>query len=192
MSDVVPSPGTVADVARNGLAQRARAEQLIANVRGAYEAADARGSVPAADAPLAEVIPLVAPLPDLEHPPTTRALDDKGRVSVRLRGSALGEVMGWEAGPLAARTDGAWVVLRPDPAAAPRRNDGHVRLGDDGRLRLPAPTRRLLGVGPGDEVAVLALPGHGAVALCHPSRLLVGAPLPLLRDRSPDEGSSHG
>jgi hypothetical protein len=182
MVPVAPAddPGTVAGVSRNGYALRARAEQIAANVRGAYASVDDQRGDPG-PAPLADVIPLVVPPPPLEHPPTTRTIDDKGRVSVRLGGRALHEVMGWEPGALSCRPDGVWVVLRPHRTRCGRRNDGTARIGGDGRLRLPAPTRRLLGVVPSDEVAVLALPAHDAVALCHPARLLVGAPLSLLQ-----------
>jgi hypothetical protein len=182
---------TVADM-QNGLALIKRAELIAGNLRNARALAPANSLVPVV-APLANVIPLVTPPPPpLEHPPTTRMLDDKGRLSVRLCGRGLAEVMGWETGSLNSRCDGNWVVLSPGSKVAARRNDGTARLGDDGRLRLPTALRRLLGVELRAEVAVLALPDHNAVALCHPARLLVGAPLSILNETQSDTTATTG
>ena|GEM_PF-2329277 len=128
------------------------------------------------NAPLADVVQLVAPVPQLQFPPTTRIIDEKGRVSVRLGGLLLGEVMGWKSGALSVKRDGLWVLLRFDPKSPLRRHDGRARLGNDGRLLFPAALQRLIGVFPGSEVALLVLQEHGVVAACHPSRLLLGAP----------------
>jgi hypothetical protein len=113
--------------------------------------------------------------------PTTRALDDSNRLSVRLTGPAgkvgLTDVLGWEPGPLAVTSDGEWKVLTPDTSGAPlERHDGRCALNPDGRLRLSLAVIDGLGVRPGDELMVLVLPELGAVALCPTVALLTEPP----------------
>lgn len=189
--DVLPGTRTV-PVMANGIALHKQAELIAANIRGAYALGTA-ATAPDRPAPLADVIPLVSAPPPLTHPPTTRVIDTKGRISLRLGRRGLAEVMGWVPGPLCAERDGVWVVLRPDAEGRPlRRNDGRGVLGTDGRLRVPAALRYLIGVDIGEEVSVLVLSGHDAVALCHPSRLITGAPLALLDEDVPTTGDEQG
>ena len=174
----------------NGMALRARTDMLTANIRGVRDVVQPGSAV--LHRPLAEVIPLVVAPPALTHPPTTRTLDDKGRLTVRIAGRPLGEILNWEPGPLRFELDGDWILLTQDEHSTSRRHDGRPCLGTDGRLRVPVATRRLLAVEPGDEVAVLVLPEHDAVGLCHPSRLLVGAPLGILNSESSSEEACNG
>ncbi len=137
--------------------------------------------------PLGDLLPTAAPALELTYRPTTRALDESNRLSVRLTGPAgkvgLADVLGWEPGPLAVTTDGEWKVLTPDRSGAPlERHDGRCSLNPDGRLRVSVAVTDVLGVRPGDEVLVLLLPEHGAVALCPTVALLTGAPLSLLTE----------
>ena len=137
--------------------------------------------------PLSDLLPAAVRAVELAYRPTTRALDDSNRLSVRLTGPAgkvgLTDVLGWEPGPLAVTSDGEWKVLTPDTSGAPlERHDGRCALNPDGRLRLSLAVIDGLGVRPGDELMVLVLPELGAVALCPTVALLTGAPLSLLTE----------
>ena len=125
---------------RNGISLQKRAEILAGNIRGVQEQAHHHTAAATTAAPLTAVVPRQVPLPDLVHPPTTRRLDDKGRVSVRIANRDLAELMGWSATVLGWERDGTWAVLRPVDAEA-RRNDGRARLRGS-RLSLSVAIRR--------------------------------------------------
>lgn len=140
-----------------------------------------RGATHVPRTPLAEVVALPTAPPPLRYPPTTRVIDDAGRFTAKIGGASVAELCGWPVGPLRVRTDGFWQVLTADLDGAPvRRFDGRASVNVAGRVRLPQALLHRLALSPGDEVAILVLPDQGAVALCHPSRLLCGAPLALL------------
>ena len=86
---------------RHGLELKARSDLLVAGVRGTrlriawVRLDDAHGLV-------APVIPLVARVPHVDYPPTTRTIVEKGIVSVRLRGRTLLELLDWSPGALTA------------------------------------------------------------------------------------------
>lgn len=130
---------------------------------------------------VADIIPHLATPPVLAHPPTTRTVMDKGRVSLAINGVPVSTSLAWPVGPLTARHDGHWVVLVPDVSSVvARRNDGRASFDHHGRLRLPLAVLTHLSVDIGDEVAIVALPDHHALALCNPLWLLIGAPLSLV------------
>ncbi len=137
--------------------------------------------------PIGDLLPTVSAAPQLTYRPTTRALDGSNRLSVRLDSPAgkvgLAEALGWASGPLAVSVDGEWRVLTPDRIGRPlERNDGRCSLTTDGRLRLSLAVADGLEAHPGDELMVLVLPEHGAVALCPTVAVLTGAPLSLLTE----------
>jgi hypothetical protein len=173
---------TVDDMANQGLALKHPSDALIAGIRGRRDRTKSLVHEPAIQ--LAKILPITAPAPLMQFPPTTRAIGPTGRLRVRINNQSLSELLGWVVGPLTVCPDGAWVILRMDVSAkARRRNDGLCTYTQDGRLRLSAAICTYLGTQPGHEVALLALPEHGALALVNPARLLTGAPLSLF-DRS--------
>lgn len=83
--------------------------------------------------------------------------------------------------------DGAWVTLTPDTSGRPaHRYDGRASYCSDQRVRLSSAILAKLELVPGNEVAIIVLPRHGAIALCNPSWLCHGAPLALLTTPAPD------
>ena len=173
-------PRTVPPMTPHGLELKARSDLLVAGVRGTHSRIrETRQDL--AQGTRAPVIPLITRVPDLEHPPTTRTVVEKGIVSVQLKGQTILELLGWSPGALRGSLDGAWVVLTRDlDGPPPRRNDGRSTVSPIGKLRLSGAVLHQAGVGIGDEIALLVLPNHGALALCHPARLLTGAPLSIL------------
>jgi hypothetical protein len=176
--------GTVGPMT-NSMALKARADLIAQNIRGKRDlqplALQSRGLQP-----LADVIPLTSPthVPALRFPPTTRRIDTKGRFHVTLDRCDLATLLGWAPGSLSGVRDGQWLVLSPDAGDGPaRRHDSRAALCPDGRVRLSAANRFVLGVEPGDEVAVLVVPEQSALALCNPALLLAAAPLEIF-DRS--------
>ncbi len=94
---------------RNGISLQKRAEILAGNIRGVQEQAHHHTAAATTAAPLTAVVPRQVPLPDLVHPPTTRRLDDKGRVAAivipeRLDAHRLIEEMMIQANVAAAET----------------------------------------------------------------------------------------
>jgi hypothetical protein len=196
--------GRTVDGMSKGLAAKAQANHRVERLRGVPEpvvqpgdlgalAADVAGNLTARPMaavmematrrPLAEAMTRPAPLPELARDPFTRVLDASNRLPVRVDGNGLMELLGWSPGLLTTKTDGRWVVLRPDTSRqAAYRNDGRCSVSSQSRLRLSAGVVHNLGVRPGREVAVLLLAEHGAVALCHPAALLLGAPLALIQE----------
>jgi hypothetical protein len=169
---------TVKEMSNQGLALKHRSDVLVTNVRGHH--ARAKSSVPAPAIELAEILPITGPAPLLAFPPTTRAIGPTGRIRVTMNNQSLAELLGWATGALSVSLDGAWVVLRSDVSKrARRRNDGRCTFTEDGRLRLSQAICTYLGTPFGEEVALLPLPEHGALALVNPARLLMGAPLSL-------------
>jgi hypothetical protein len=160
-----------------GLALKHQTDALIANIRGlslrATSTAPERVGVK-----LAQILPISGPAPLLQFPPTTRAISSSGRIRVTINNQNLGELLGWTTGPLSVALEGPWVILSSEPSAkARRRNDGYCTYTKDERLRLSAAICKYLGTPVGHEVALVALPEHGALALVNPARLLLGAPL---------------
>ena len=176
---------TVAAMTRTSLDAKHQAATLAAAIRGRHtRPSTALESSPRR--PLAEILPLVAPAPRLEVPPVTRAIGPTGRIRVVVGGRTLTELLGWEPGALAPALEGPWAVLRPSASPAPRRRlDGTCAYLEDGRLRVTSALCRHLGLDYGREVALLVCPRAGALALCDPARLLLGAPLDLVGDAGP-------
>jgi hypothetical protein len=169
---------TVKEMSNQGLAVKHQSDALIANIRGHRDRTKLLVHEPAIK--LAKILPISAAAPLMQFPPTTRAIGPTGRIRVRVNNQSLSELLGWVVGPLTVSPDGAWVILRVDVSAkARRRNDGRCTYTADNRLRLSQAICTYLGTQPGHEVALLALPEHGALALVNPSRLLMGAPLNL-------------
>jgi hypothetical protein len=169
---------TVDEMNNQGLAVKHQSDALIANIRGHRDRTKLLVREPAIQ--LAKILPISAAAPLMQFPPTTRAIGPTGRIRVTINNQSLSELLGWVVGPLTVSPDGAWVILRVDVSAkARRRNDGRCTYTADNRLRLSAAICTYLGTPFGNEVALLALPEHGALALVNPARLLMGAPLSL-------------
>jgi hypothetical protein len=162
------------------LTAKHQASTLVANLRGRH----ARVALTAphrAHVQLADILPRVSPAPKLELPPTTRAIGPGGRIRITVRGRSLTELLGWQPGTLTTSLDGAWVVLRPDHSGrTARRHDGSATFTPGERVRLSSALCAWLELHDGDEVALVVVPDHGALALCNPNRLLLAAPLSLL------------
>jgi hypothetical protein len=169
---------TLKEMSNQGLAAKHQSDALIANIRGHGDRSKLLVAAPAIQ--LAKILPISAAAPLMQFPPTTRAIGPTGRIRVRVNNQSLSELLSWVVGPLTVSPDGAWVILRVDVSAkARRRNDGRCTYTADNRLRLSQAICTYLGTPFGYEVALLALPEHGALALVNPARLLMGAPLSL-------------
>ena len=184
-------PVTVSSVTTDTLTTKHQAELIATRLRGRHlRAASNTGSDLLR--PLAEVLPFIPPAPRVTFRPVTRVIGPTGRIRLSIGGYTLTELLGWQAGPLVVKYEGAWAVLSPDKSGGSiRRNDGHSSLLVDGRIGVPFALCHYLGLSYGDEVAVLVCPQTGVVALCDPSRLLLGAPLPFATDVAVDEVSSR-
>jgi hypothetical protein len=168
----------------NGLSLKYQSDTLVANIRGRQERS--LTSVKPARIELARILPLTVAVPTLDLAPVTRAIGTTGRIRVTFEGQSLSAQLGWASGPLSVELHGPWVVLRPDRSIrTPRRNDGRCAYLEDRRLRITAEVCVNLGLGFGDEVALLALRTEGGLALTNPSRLLLGAPLALANTAIP-------
>jgi hypothetical protein len=164
----------------NSLTARHQANILVANVRGSHVRVAANVEE-RSHKQLAEILPLIAPAPSLRYAPTTRAIGPGGRIRITIGGQSLATLLGWQPGSLTTTFDGAWVVLSPSPECrSVRRHDGRASFTTDLRLRLTHALCTRLELQLGDEVALVALPEHRALALCNPSRLLQSVPLSLL------------
>jgi hypothetical protein len=181
----VPAGGNVGgNVGGNGTASLAATASDVASGFAGGAARVSAAPMSGGRIPLAEIIHLPVVLPELAHDPVTRTLDSSRRLTVRLVGGhGLCELLGWAPGLLDVTTHGRWQVLTPTPAGTKAsRHDGRCTVTSDGRLRLSVAVTTALGRHPGDDIAVLVLPDHNAVALCPPAALLLGAPLDLLDD----------
>jgi hypothetical protein len=166
------------EMSNQGLAVKLQSDALIANIRGHRDRSKLLVAAPAIQ--LAKILPISAAAPIMEYPPTTRAIGPTGRIRVRVNNQSLSELLSWVVGPLTVSPDGAWVILRSQSSTKMRRrNDGRCTYTADNRLRLSQAICTYLGTPFGNEVALLALPEHGALALVNPARLLMGAPLSL-------------
>jgi hypothetical protein len=170
----------IIDMPNNGLLIKHQADNLVANIRG-------RHARVAAAAPLrtrielAEILPIAPAAPALHFRPTTRAIGSSNRVRFTINGQTLADLLDWKPGLLATSLDGAWVVLCPDKSGLPfHRHDGRASYCDDNRIRLSKALVTKLELDLGDEVAIVVLPRHGAIALCNPNQFFNGAPLSLL------------
>jgi hypothetical protein len=171
---------TVEEMTNQGLALKHHTDALVTNIRGLKLRATSTAPERVATT-LAKILPISAPAPLLQFPPTTRAIGSSGRIRVTINNQSLGELLGWATGPLTVALNGPWVILSSEPSEkARRRNDGYCTYTQDERLRLSGAICKYLGTPVGDEVALLLLPEHGALALVNPARLLLGAPLNLL------------
>jgi hypothetical protein len=169
---------TMKEMSNQGLAVKLQSDALIANIRGHRDRSKLLVAAPAIQ--LAKILPISAAAPIMEYPPTTRAIGPTGRIRVRVNNQSLSELLSWVVGPLTVSPDGAWVILRSQSSTKMRRrNDGRCTYTADNRLRLSQAICTYLGTPFGNEVALLALPEHGALALVNPARLLMGAPLSL-------------
>jgi hypothetical protein len=167
---------TVKEMANQGLALKHRSDVLVTNIRGHHARSKLLAAPPAIQ--LAKILPIYVAPPSMEYPPTTRAIGPTGRIRVTINNQSLAELLDWNPGPLTVSPDGTWVVLRSEPSTKKRRrNDGLCTYTGDNRLRLSQAICTYLGTPFGDEVALLPLPEHGALALVNPARLLIGAPL---------------
>ena len=180
---------TVDEMTTQGLTLKHQTQALISNIRG--HQARAKSLAPEwGAAKLADILPISGPAPLLQFPPTTRAIGPTGRIRLRINNQSLRDHLGWGPGPLRVSLDGAWVILRPDfSEKVRRRHDGGCTYTADERLRLSEAVCTYLGTPPGQEVALLLLPEHQALALVNPSRLLTGAPLSLF---DPSSTANHG
>jgi hypothetical protein len=170
---------TVEEMTNQGLALKHHTDALVTNIRGLKLRATSTAPERVATT-LAKILPISAPAPLLQFPPTTRAIGFSGRIRVTINNQSLGELLGWVTGPLTVALNGPWVILSSEPSEkARRRNDGYCTYTKDERIRLSAAICKYLGTPVGDEVALLLLPEHGALALVNPARLLLGAPLNL-------------
>jgi hypothetical protein len=166
------------EMSNQGLAVNHQSDAPIANIRGHRDRTKLLVAEPAIK--LAKILPISAAAPLMQFPPTTRAIGPTGRIRVRVNNQSLTELLGWVVGALTVSPDGAWVILRVDfSAKARRRNDRRCTYTADNRLRLSAAICTYLGTPVGHEVALVALPEHGALPLVNPARLLMGAPLSL-------------
>jgi hypothetical protein len=171
-SEAGAEPRTVGPTTPHGLALKAQSDRLVANTRGTH-ARRARVSKANVHGLSADVIPLTTRAPVLEHPPTTRTVVEKGIVTVQLSGKSLLELLGWSSGALKGSLDGTWVLLTRDvDGPGPRRHDGRSTVHAIGKLRVSAAVLHQVGVAVDQEISLLVLPEHGALGLCHPSRLL--------------------
>lgn len=165
----------------HGLQAKARADVLVANLRSLPERMASARPLETNRVTVAQVLPFRGAAPTITYPPTTRAIGPEHRVCVTIGGLTLAQLLGWSPGALDTSIDGAWVILRPDRSERPtRRNDGRSTLDARSRLRLSAALLTRLGLAVGAEVTVLVRPEHGAIALCNPAWLTVGAPLCLV------------
>jgi hypothetical protein len=169
-------PGTYHSMTKNGLALKHQSEMLVANLRGRNERKTDALLAPTFS--LAAVLPLAPRVPEVPLPPFTRAIGATGRIRACIKGKPVGSLLGWSTGPLSVTRHGAWMLLEPtNDENKPRRNDGHCSFTDDLRLRVTEALCTNLGLNFGDEVAILPMPAQGILALTHPARLLLGAPL---------------
>jgi hypothetical protein len=160
---------TVKEMSNQGLAVKHQSDALITNIRGHHARAKALVAAPAIK--LAKILPISIAAPIMEYPPTTRAIGPTGRIRVTINNQSLSQLLGWSPGPLAVSPDGAWVIFRSQSSTKTRqRNDGLCTYTQDGRLRLSEAITTYLGTPFGYEVALLALPEHGALALVNPAR----------------------
>jgi hypothetical protein len=181
---------SIIDMPNNGLLVKHQADNLVANIRG-------RHARIAAAAPfrtrfqLAEILPISPAAPALDFPLTTRAIGSSSRIRFTINGQTLADILDWRPGLLATSLDGAWVVLCPDKSGLPlRRHDGRASYCEDNRLRLSRALTVKLELDLGDEVAIVVLPRHGAIALCNPNQFFNGAPLSLLTASTEDIASN--
>ena len=180
---------SIIDMPNNGLLVKHQADNLVANIRG-------RHARIAAAAPLrtrfqlAEILPIAPAAPALDFPLTTRAIGSSSRIRFTINGQTLADLLDWKPGLLATSLDGAWVVLCPDKSDLPlRRHDGRASYCEDNRIRLSRALTTKLELDLGDEVAIVVLPRHGAIALCNPKQFFNGAPLSLLTASADDIAS---
>jgi hypothetical protein len=161
---------TFPPVTTNGMALKARASIIADKIRGA---GDPDAGAAQHTRPLLEVVRTVRPTRAGSHAPTTRTIDDKGRVRVLIGPGRvpLADALGCGPGPLEVHRDGIWLLLRPGAGMAKQRHDGLATLAEDGRLRLPRPVLAELALRPGDELALVVLGELGVIAVCNPARL---------------------
>ena len=106
--------------------------------------------------------------------PTSRKMDRSFRIQLRIGGTDIGELLGWEVGPLRSSMDGPWLLLeRGGPG-------DRCALVEPGRVRFDASARWRLTVGVGDDVLVLPIPDRRALAVCNPRLVLSHVPLSTL------------
>jgi hypothetical protein len=185
-SGFLNSTDSIIDMPNNGLLVKHQADKLVANIRGRH-ARVASAAPSRTRFQLAEILPFAPAAPALDFPPTTRAIGSSSRVRFTINGQTLADLLDWKPGLLATSSDGAWVVLCPDRSGQPlRRHDGRASYCEDNRLRLSRALTTKLGLELGDEVAIVVLPRHGAIALCNPIQFFNGAPLSLLSASADD------